>query len=57
MLVLMRLSGFKSHPVNVHVFPAKNVGEIGNTGYTILAAAPIAYIMRIVEKFTGEPFE
>jgi hypothetical protein len=54
-LVLMRMTGRKSTEPTVHLFQATEVGEICNTGYTIIVGVPIANIIRRVEEFTGEP--
>ena len=34
--------------------PAKDLGELANTGYTIVAAVPISNFVRTIEKGTGE---
>lgn len=55
-LGLARLAGRKSKSPLAMFFRPEDIGQTCNAGYTILAAVPIGYIMRFVEKFTGEPF-
>lgn len=50
LLVVQRLSGMTRAPVSIHLSPAKDVGEICDTGYTILAAVSVGYILRMIER-------
>ncbi len=54
-LVLLKMLGNKNAPVTMHLFPVADIGDLCNTGYTILAAVPVGYIMRTIEKsFSAE---
>ena len=48
-LVLLRMSGVDTRPT-IQLLPEDEVGRICNRGYTIMAAVPVAYVLRLIEK-------
>lgn len=54
-LVLTRLAGHKQAPVIAQLCPPTEVGQLCNCGYTIMAAIPVGYIVKIISRdFPGE---